>query len=87
MHVLLCVVCRASPIQNVIMLYVHDMLYPVYFGLRSDAGRGPSYSGLRSDVGRGPMQWAGPSMCYLYYGMICGSLRELTKLRAYNFSF
>ena len=43
------VVRRASPIQYVNMLHVHDMLYSVY-------------SGLRSDPGWDPMQWAGPKI-------------------------
>ena len=34
----------------------------------------------------GPMQWARPSMCFICC-MVCGSLGELTKLRAYGFQF
>ena len=34
-----------------------------------------------------PMQWARPSMCFICYCVVCGSLGELTKLRAYGFSF
>ena len=35
----------------------------------------------------GPMQWARPSMCFICYCVVCGSFGELTKLRAYSFSF
>ena len=63
-------------------------------GLRSDvvgSGLGPRQ--LVLDFGPmqfpdfGPMQWARPSICFIYYCMVCGSLGELTKLRAYGFQF
>nr|KAJ0194809.1 hypothetical protein LSAT_V11C700375090 [Lactuca sativa] len=69
---------------------------PVSFGLRSDVGdKVPVSFGLRSDVGGkdpispdfGLMQWARPSMCFICYCVVCGRLGELTKLRAYGFSF
>nr|KAJ0227874.1 hypothetical protein LSAT_V11C100001730 [Lactuca sativa] len=51
-------------------------------GLRSDAGdKVPVSSGLRFDV-VGKAQYV-----FICYCMVCGSLRQLTKLRAYSFSF
>ena len=58
-------------------------------------GQGPSSSGLRSDAeGKAlvlpdfsPMQWERPNTCYMCFCMVGGSLGELTKLRAYHFSF
>ena len=36
----------------------------------------------------GPMQWVRPNVCYyVIMCMVCGSLRRLIKLRAYNFKF
>ena len=78
------------------MLVDMFMLCSVSFGLRSDVGdrgpsqlrtsvrcrgQGPSQPGLRSDA-VGKAQYV--LICYY---VVCGSLGELTKLRAYSFSF
>ena len=59
-------------------------------GLRSDAeGKALVSSGLRSDAVSGLRSDAVGKAQYVFicYCMVCGSLGELTKLRAYSFSF
>ena len=66
------------------------MLWLVSSGPRSDAGDkvlvSPGFGPMQfPDFG--PMQRARPSMCFICYCMVCSSLGELTKLRAYSFDF
>ena len=59
-------------------------------GLRSDAGdKVPDSSGLWSDAVSGfrPDAVGKAQYVFMCYCMVCGTLGELTKLRAYSFSF